>query len=532
MNKIFTTLFLSTLSYGAFAQCPTTQIGGDLIISNDTTLSGEIVVGGTFRINSGVTVYVEQYAINNCGTLNIKASKIEIIGDINANGAGYTGGTGGNGSTTASSPTGDQNSLTGCSNKDDHGQVIVHGAAAGAIGNGPGGGLAGSNGTNGSGPKQRCGNTSDDFGMIAGAGGAGAGAGGSYGGNGLNGGNGGDGSASVTRSGVSHPTSYSVTKGLGGNGGSINTIYGTANGQDIDLGSGGAGAGGGGKSYHNGTGGNTGGNGGGAIILEGTDSLIIIGNLFTNGINGGNGGNGGNGDKTQDCCGDGCNDLGERNFSAGAGGGGGAGAGSGGGILIKANKFLNIAGSFNSNGGNGGNGGTGGTGTSGSYSATLCGSQSVSTGAGNTGNAGGAGSGGRIKFFVSECDDNIFTPTYSVAGGTSNATNADSGTYHVEIVPCAIDNNNTSINDKAISLISNIFPNPASDNIFVTLNAQYAYDKMNISIIDQTGRIIEERMTSGETYLQLNVSGLSNGVYFVKVQNANFGHTIKKFIKQ
>src|SRR5690606_24193825 len=124
MNKLFTSLALCTISYTAYSQCATTQIGGDLIITNDTTLSGEFIIGGTFKVNAGVTVFVEQHDINGCGLLNIKAAKIEILGDINANGAGYKGGLGGNGATTASSPTGDQNSLTGCSNKDDHGQVI------------------------------------------------------------------------------------------------------------------------------------------------------------------------------------------------------------------------------------------------------------------------------------------------------------------------------------------------------------------------------------------------------------------------
>ncbi|MFN7013695.1 MAG: hypothetical protein ACK4ON_05435, partial [Bacteroidia bacterium] len=182
---LYFTLACSLFSfYKVSAQCQDTTISGNLIISNDIILSGKYTISGTFRVMPGVTVYVQPYNFGNCGKLEVIANKIIIEGTINGDFAGYTGGTGGAGGSTVSSVTGDANGLTACSNKDNTGHIIVHGGSAGLAGMGPGAGQAGTNGGNGSGPKQQCLSNNDDAGVIGGAGGAGGGGGASYGGNG------------------------------------------------------------------------------------------------------------------------------------------------------------------------------------------------------------------------------------------------------------------------------------------------------------------------------------------------------------
>lgn len=410
------------------AQCGTTPITGDLIISSNTPLSGTYNISGIFRVDAGVTVTVDSYASNGCGELVINASQIDVIGDIIADGAGFPGGSGGAGSSTGSNLGG----LTGCVDKDNCHIIQVNGGAAGAAGSGPGAGTSGVGGTLGRGPKQECQNFGDEYGFVGGSGGAGGSAGGSYGAAALGGGTGGNGGAysSGNFSGMNLSGCTSPLSGTGGGGGTSGAAYGTNNGTDIDLGSGGAGAGGGGKSNGNGGVGSAGGNGGGLIALYSTGSMQVLGNLSVNGTVGGAGGSGGNGGTTSDCCSDGCNDCGERTFSSGAGGGGGSGGGSGGGILLESYGAAVITGTLRAAGGNGGTGGTNGSGTGGcSYNVLFCGSNAGSTGAGTSGALGGGGSGGRVKIFKNPCQTNNINASVLIGGGNGNGGQSNDGTF-------------------------------------------------------------------------------------------------------
>jgi gliding motility-associated-like protein len=433
MRKIYFLVFL-LLSVGfsvdTLAQCVTTPITGDFIISANTSLTGTYNVSGVFRVDAGVTVTVTPYSSGGCGELIINATDIEVIGDIIGDGAGFTGGTGGTGGTAGSNI----GALTGCVDKDNCLVINVNGGVSGAAGAGPGAGLAGNGGALGSGPKQRCGLTVDDFGFVPGAGGAGGAGGGSYGGAANQGGVGGNGAAynSGNFSGMGYASCTTPVAGTGGTGGLVGAAYGTTTGTDIDLGSGGAGSGGGGKSASNGAAGGIGGPGGGLIELRANGDLVVAGNISVNGQIGAAGGNGGNGGTTTDCCSDPCNECGERTFSSGAGGGAGAGGGSGGGILLRATGISNVTGTLRCIGGDGGNGGSGGNGHPGcTYSSFLCacGCNSGNSNSGTAGNLGGAGSGGRIKIFSNPCQSNIITPTEIIDGGNGFGGAAADGTY-------------------------------------------------------------------------------------------------------
>lgn len=553
MRRHILLLLTSALSYTTYSQCNTQNITGDFIISANEELGGTYNVSGTFKVNSGATVNIIPYATNNCGELIVNARRIEIIGQINGNYAGYTGGNGGSGSALVNSTTGDQNALTDCSNKDNPGQITLGGGQRGFQGNGPGYGYPGGNGSVGSGPKQECAGVGDKYGMIGGSGGAGGGGGASYGGSGAFSGTGGNGSDQHTGNGVSISTAYAVLAGIGGMSGDPGMTYGTPDGNDIQIGSGGAGAGGGGRSFHPGTTGARGGNGGGVIVLRATDTLIVSGQLNANGENGQNSqneGNGGNGDKTTNCCSDGCPDPGERTVSAGAGGGGGAGAGSGGGILLECPKYSVITGTLNANGGNGGNGGNKGQGTRVDYAGGFfCGSaKSVETGNGNDGNQGGAGGGGRIKVFISDCNATLISLQHNENGGTSSVGNADNGTYYITYTQCPTDtivdnddddddnddddNSNLGFLDSPQDFLYNLYPNPTSETIFVKFNTQHAEKGFRLSIIDQTGRTVynEYFPSISNSVISVPVSFLNSGVYFMQVHNSQSINT-KKFIK-
>lgn len=433
LSLCLSVVFCVLVQQDSLAQCGTTPVTGDMTISTNTTLSGTYNISGTFTVNAGITVTVESFASNGCGELVINAAAINIIGNINADGAGFVGGTGGAGGTAGNNT----DALTGCVDKDNCLVIDVDPGVAGAAGSGPGAGLGGGNGTQGVGPKQQCQNFGDEYGFVPGAGGAGGGGGGSYGAVASAGAAGGAGAAynSGNFSGMDLAGCASPSAGTGGSGGGVGASYGTPTGNDINKGSAGAGAGGGGKSAGNGGFASNGGNGGGLISLNSTGPLSVLGTVSASGAAGGSGGTGGNGGITTDCCSDPCNECGERTYSSGAGGGAGAGGGSGGGIYISSAGLATVTGTLRTEGGNGGTAGGGGNGTSAcTYSELFCGSNSGSSNAGFSGNLGGAGSGGRIKIFQNACLPNDLNATFLLNGGNGNG-NAGAGTSHIGDIP-------------------------------------------------------------------------------------------------
>lgn len=509
------------------AQCTVTTITGDYTVASSIILSGTYSITGKFVVPNGVTVFVNKYSSNTCGKLEIYAKSAIIHGQINADDAGYTGGLAGAGGTSVTSITGDELSLTGCTNKDNTGKVTIEGGRAGGAGNGAGAGLAGLNGQVGSGPKQQCQTSNDEAGMIGSGGGAGGGAGGSYGGKASNGGNGGNGTSSYTATGVNVSTGFPVVSGTAGIGGVAGSTYGTSNGSDIDLGSGGAGAGGGARSLVVGGNGGKGGNGGGMVKIVVQDTLIVTGTIYANGSNGLVGGLGGDGGVTAKCCNDGCDDCGEANLSCGAGGGAGSGGGSGGGIYLESANTINITGNLQVNGGNGGSGGGKGNGVSCNYSATFCGTQVLISGSGFAGNAGGAGGGGRIKIVVPSCAANTISPITSVNGGTGFASAAP-GTYSVM---CS----GTSVEEITAYHKLSIYPNPASNQINISfLYPQYLNDSAaEIQVYSINGQLLKKaKCDLNRTETQtIEINDIPNGVYFVKLISADVT-VVEKFIKQ
>ncbi len=521
-KTILLSLTLFGLASQSFSQCDSINIGANYTISADQQMSGTFVISGDFTLESGATLYVTPYSSNSCGQLKIYANRIFIYGNINGDLAGYEGGTGGLQGTIVSSPTGNELSLTECNSSDNTGDIILEGGFAGTSGAGPGAGLSGSNGTNGSGSKQYCGNSQDEAGLVAGPGGAGGGAGGSYGGTGSAGGNGGNGSSQAATVDLPISNASSVIVGLGGNGGASSPAYGTSTDRDIAIGSGGAGAGGGGRSYGLGSGGAQGGKGGGMVFLKGTLDVQITGSISVQGGPGALGGNGGSGDATADCCSDGCNGCDERTFSAGAGAGAGAGGGSGGGIFIETGGTATIGGILSASGGNGGAGGTKGLGPTCDYDGGIfCGTQSIDVGDGENGNAGGGGGGGRIKIYVPDCASSTISATMVALGG-NGFTTGNAGTIE-EVCGYA------GLGEITTSLGWNVFPNPANDILNVQIISGTSESTHELLLFDALGKQVHsETMNNFSTIV--NIDQLPSGIYTIQVLNAKTTE-IKRFVK-
>ncbi len=511
------------LSSTSNAQCDSISIPNSYTISSDLLLSGTYVIDGTFTVNAGVTVFVTPYETNGCGELKIYADNIVIEGTIDGSFCGFEGGTGGLKGTSVTSQTGDEVSLTTCNNKDNAGQISVSGGLAGLDGNGPGAGVAGSDGSEGAGTKQVCGTSNDDAGLIGGGGGAGGGSGGSYGGASSAGGNGGDGSNTGTTAGLSISTAYPVIPGQGGQGGVPAAVYGTATGRDIQIGSGGAGGGGGGRSHYLGTDAGTGGAGGGMVFLRAENNLDISGTILVPGENGNNGGDGGSGDATADCCSDACNDCGERTFSAGSGSGSGAGGGSGGGVFIESMGQLSITGIIDVSGGDGGTAGSQGLGALCDYDGgVFCSDNSINCDPGQAGGTGGAGGGGRIKIYAAYCDSMNINLTANVDGGSATINGSD-GSYE-EVCGYA------NLSETTISLGWNVYPNPVKDELTVEILSGMDFYEGTVDVVNTFGQIVSSQMVVSKK-MTVNMSSLPNGLYMVRISTPQ-GTEMKRVAKQ
>ena len=70
-----------------------------------------------------------------------------------------------------------------------------------------------------------------------------------------------------------------------------------------------------------------------------------------------------------------------------------------------------------------------------------------------------------------------------------------------------------------------LYPNPASEQVSFVLKSD-----AQVSIFDMTGRLVNEvKMSAGD--VQLNVSELEGGVYFVNIRYTNGGTAVSKFVK-
>lgn len=88
----------------------------------------------------------------------------------------------------------------------------------------------------------------------------------------------------------------------------------------------------------------------------------------------------------------------------------------------------------------------------------------------------------------------------------------------------------TSVNEISNLNNINLYPNPFTENFNINITA-VASMKLNISLVDISGRIIKEVMndnvTAGAHTYTVNTENIQSGIYFVKIQSNNQATTLK-----
>lgn len=80
-------------------------------------------------------------------------------------------------------------------------------------------------------------------------------------------------------------------------------------------------------------------------------------------------------------------------------------------------------------------------------------------------------------------------------------------------------NTSAMLRTQKTNLTFNIYPNPASNLVIVEVPAP-ELKEAQLSLIDLTGKvIIRQKVYAGNTKVQLEVSDLPKGLYFVKYEN-------------
>ena len=81
----------------------------------------------------------------------------------------------------------------------------------------------------------------------------------------------------------------------------------------------------------------------------------------------------------------------------------------------------------------------------------------------------------------------------------------------------------TTTGCEELSFGFNIYPNPATELMFVDVNLAHA-DNVNIELLDNTGRLVSVlfngSMAAGMNRTELNAAGISGGVYIIRVRTS------------
>jgi hypothetical protein len=136
--------------------------------------------------------------------------------------------------------------------------------------------------------------------------------------------------------------------------------------------------------------------------------------------------------------------------------------------------------------------------------------------------------------------DTLYSPPFIYPGFTS--TNATPSQNH-PLVFTNVNMNDSifctggkvvqAINDIAMQNAVSVFPNPASDNLFVEINA-WKGNSIHIQVYDAPGKLLMEKTRDnvpGNFRESLDISALVNGIYFISVRMDDGSTIVKKFIK-
>ncbi|MCW3071576.1 MAG: ASPIC/UnbV protein [Bacteroidetes bacterium] len=87
----------------------------------------------------------------------------------------------------------------------------------------------------------------------------------------------------------------------------------------------------------------------------------------------------------------------------------------------------------------------------------------------------------------------------------------------------------TGIAENNANSIATVYPNPATDNLTVSLNKSVT-GKVSVTIVDLAGRIVSEQSFSATEKIELNIAGLAKGTYMVKVAGES-AQSVQRVVK-
>ncbi len=85
-----------------------------------------------------------------------------------------------------------------------------------------------------------------------------------------------------------------------------------------------------------------------------------------------------------------------------------------------------------------------------------------------------------------------------------------------------------SINDFT-TIDFSIYPNPANDKVTISLNGE-ANENFDVTLIDIQGKVISTPRFANDSIIELDVSALNSGMYFVRLKNSTNEMMVKKLI--
>lgn len=128
-----------------------------------------------------------------------------------------------------------------------------------------------------------------------------------------------------------------------------------------------------------------------------------------------------------------------------------------------------------------------------------------------------------LVYFVEDQVGDIYKVIFTGFGGSSNGNYI----FSKEFVGTVGINEDVKNN-----IILNAYPNPATDVVNITFNAQS--NSTQLSIVDLTGKqVVNEQINVGEglNQHQISVSNLTKGIYFLKLVSGNHSSTQKLIIR-
>jgi len=94
---------------------------------------------------------------------------------------------------------------------------------------------------------------------------------------------------------------------------------------------------------------------------------------------------------------------------------------------------------------------------------------------------------------------------------------------------CSSDCESNSVNEIEFSSKVNVYPNPFTDVTTVSFSEAGNY---NLVVVDLTGKVVLTTVNAGANKVNLDLSALNNGVYILKIVDANGATTTKKLMLQ